>query len=434
MLTGYYAPKPGGETIFSVDPRPIKFGPGAVRELGGDAKALGMSRVAVFTDKSVLNLVPTQDALQSLRANGIACAVYDDTLIEPTDQAFLAATEFIRADGFDGVVSIGGGSVIDTAKAANLFATHPVDLLTFVNKPIGAGRAVPGPLMPHIACPTTSGTGSESTGVAVFDLVSQHVKTGISSKYLKPSLGVIDPEFTYTLPALVTASTAFDVLTHAVESYTAIPFTQRSRPAEPGLRPPYQGANPHSDLGSLEAIRLGGRYLLRAVKAETDHEARNAMMYAATMAGISFGNAGVHLPHAMSYSVAGMIRDYMPEGWPQRHALCPHGISVVVNAPAAFRFTGPAAPARHLEAARALGADVQDVALEEAGDVLASKLIALMRKAEIPNGLQALNYSEEDIAALAGGALQQQRLLTIAPCAVSEEDLVSVYRDAMRYW
>jgi alcohol dehydrogenase class IV len=402
--------------------------------MGGDAKALGMSRVAVFTDKSVLNLAPTQDALQSLTASGIAYALYDDTLIEPTDQSFMGATEFVRADGFDGIVSIGGGSVIDTAKAANLLATHPKDLLTFVNKPIGAGRPVPGPLMPHIACPTTSGTGSETTGVAVFDLLSQHLKTGISSKFLKPSLGVIDPEFSYTLPPLVTASTAFDVLTHAIESYTAVPFTQRPQPAEPSLRPPYQGANPHSDLGSLEAIRLGGKYLLRAVKDENDHEARNAMMYAATMAGISFGNAGVHIPHAMSYSVAGMIRDYTPEGWPKHHALCPHGISVVVNAPAAFRFTGPAAPARHLEAAQALGVDVRDVALEEAGDVLAAKLIALMRKAGIPNGLQDLNYSEKDIVVLASGAYQQQRLLTIAPRPVNEEHLIVLYQDALRYW
>ncbi len=434
MLTGYYAPKPGGDTIFTVDPRPIKFGPGAVRELGGDANTLGMSRVAVFTDKAVQNLAPTQDALRSLTASGIAYDMYPDTLIEPTDQSFIAAAEFVRTGGFDGIVSIGGGSVIDTAKAANLFATHAGELLTFVNKPIGAGQPVPGPLMPHIACPTTAGTGSESTGVAVFDLLSQKLKTGISSKFLKPSLGVIDPEFTYTLPPLVAAATGFDVLTHAIESYTAIPFTQRAQPAEPSLRPPYQGANPHSDLGSLEAIRLGGKYLVRAVKDKSDHEARNAMMYAATMAGISFGNAGVHIPHAMSYSVAGMIRDYQPDGWPTDHALCPHGISVVINAPAAFRFTASAAPARHLEAAQALGADVRDAAPDDAGAVLADRLIELMRRAEIPNGLRDLNYTEHDIEALAGGAYQQQRLLTIAPREVNEEHLVSLYGDAMRYW
>ena len=432
MLTGYYAPTPGGDTIFCIDPRPIKFGPGAVGEIGDDAKALGLSRVVVFTDKTVLNLTPAQKALESLRAGRIDYALYDETAIEPTDQSFLAATDFVREGGFDGIVSIGGGSVIDTAKAANLLTTHPLELLTFVNKPIGAGQPVPGPLMPHIACPTTSGTGSETTGVAVFDLVSQQVKTGISSKYLKPNLGVVDPEFTYTLPPLVTASTAFDVLTHAIESYTAMPFTQRERPHSPSARPPYQGANPHSDLGSLAAIRLGGQYLIAAVQG--DNRARDAMMYAATMAGISFGNAGVHIPHAMSYSVAGMIRDYAPDGWPKNHVLCPHGISVVVNAPAAFRFTASAAPERHLEAADALGADVRDVALDGAGEILASRMIELMRVAGIPNGLQELNYDEADVAALASGAYQQQRLLTISPSPVRQHDLVALYKDAMRYW
>ncbi len=434
MLTGYYTPSPGGDTIFTIDPRPIKFGPGAINEIGADARGLGVSRVAVFTDKSVIELAPTQAAIAELKVAGVDRVVYDETTVEPTDQSFLAAAKFLQEGEFDGIISIGGGSVIDTAKAANLYATYPDDLLTYVNKPIGEGRPVPGSLLPHIACPTTSGTGSESTGVAVFDLLAQRVKTGISSKFLKPSLGVIDPEFTYTLPPLVTASTGFDVLTHAIESYTAIAFTRRSKPDHPTLRPPYQGANPHSDLGSLEAIRLGGEFLVRAVRSGDDCEARNAMMYAATMAGISFGNSGVHIPHAMSYSVAGMIRDYQPSGWPAGHALCPHGISVVVNAPAAFRFTGPAAPDRHLAAARALGVDVRDVSTDAAGAVLAERMSELMRVAGIPNGLEALNYTAGDIADLAGGAIQQQRLLSISPRQVSEQDLYALFEDAMRYW
>lgn len=434
MLTGYYTSIPGGETIFTVDPRPIKFGPGAIAEVGSDAKQFGLTRVALFTDTSVLDLEPTHHALASLKACGIDAVIYADTLVEPTDQSFAAATEFVREGDFDGIVSIGGGSVIDTGKAANLYATHPAELLAYVNKPIGEGRPVPGPLLPHIACPTTSGTGSESTGVAVFDLLSQQLKTGISSKLLKPSLGIIDPDFTYTLPSLVTASTGFDVLTHAIESYTAMPFTKRSRPGEYSPRPPYQGANPHSDLGSLEAIRLGGKYLVRAVKDGNDREARIAMMYAATMAGISFGNAGVHVPHAMSYSVAGKIRDYQPQGWPKDHALCPHGISVVVNAPAGFRFTAAAAPERHLTAAAALGVDTQDIPLQQAGEQLARKMAELMREAGIPNGLQDLNYTPADIAGLAAGAHQQQRLLTISPRPVTEDDLRGLYKDAMRYW
>lgn len=434
MFSSYYTPIEGGETVFTVDPRPIKFGPGAIAELGADARTMGMRRAAVFTDAVVHELEPTRRALESLRTAGVDTALYADTLVEPTDISFAEAAAFVHEGRFDGIVSIGGGSVIDTAKAANLFASHPADLDAYVNKPIGEGRPVPGPLLPHIACPTTAGTGSESTGVAVFDYLEKKLKTGISSKYLKPSLGLIDPEFTYSLPALVTAATGFDVLTHAIESYTAAPYTRRPRAADPALRPPYQGANPHSDLGSLEAIRLGGEFLVRAVRDAGDREARIAMMYAATMAGISFGNAGVHVPHAMSYSVAGMIRDYCPEGWPSGHALCPHGISVVVNAPAAFRFTGPAAPERHLDAATALGADAKGIAPNNAGALLADTMAAMMRETGIPNGIADLGYTEADVADLAEGAFAQQRLLAGAPLPVSRDDLADLYRDAMRYW
>lgn len=434
MFGNHYQYQEGGERLFTVDPRPIKVGPGSVRELGMDAKALGMRRAVVFTDNAVMHLEPYENALNALRRSNVDFEVYDQSRVEPTDQSFIDAGEFMKQCNADGVISIGGGSVMDTAKAASLLSTYPAEFLDYVNKPIGGGNPVPGPLPPHIACPTTSGTGSESTAVAVFDLEEQAVKTGISSKHMKPSLGVIDPEFTYTLPPLVTAATGFDVLTHAVESYTAIPFTSRAAPADPAGRPPYQGANPYSDAGSLEAVRLGGKYLLRAVADASDHEARNAMMYAATMAGISFGNAGVHIPHAMSYSVAGMIRTYRPDGWPRDHAMCPHGISVVVNAPAAFRFTGASAPERHLRVLECLGENTADTDPGDAGAALADAFIKMMRAAGIPNGLSDLDYSEADIPELVEGAYRQQRLLTLAPRKVEKQHLEALYGDAMRYW
>ncbi len=434
MFTPHYQPTAGCETIFTVDPRPVKFGPGAIAEIGFDAKALGMQQVALFTDTIVATLEPFQTALKALEKAGIEVEIYSRTEVEPTNESFAAAADFIRAGQFDGFISIGGGSVIDTAKAANLFASHPNDLLYYVNKPIGQGQPVPGPLLPHIACPTTSGTGSESTGVAVFDLLTHKLKTGISSRHLKPSLGIIDPQFTYSLPPLVTAATGFDVLTHAIESYTALPYTRRKQVSEPSLRPPYQGANPHSDIGSLEAIRLGGEFLLHAVTGNDNAQARNAMSYAATLAGISFGNSGVQIPHAMSYSVAGMIHDYHPEGWPTDHCLCPHGISVVVNAPAAFRFTGASNPERHLQVAQLLGAKIDGVTPEEAGDCLARQMIKMMKACGIPNGLHDLNYTEADIPDLAAGAHAQQRLLATSPVQVSLEDLEGLYSSAMQYW
>lgn len=433
MLGNHYNFSDNNETIFYVDARPIKFGVGACNELAYEADRLQIRSLAVFADATTINLPTTKKALESLDDAWIDYEVYAKVRIEPTDKSFIDAADFLSAGEFDGMVSIGGGSVIDTAKAANLLYCYPSEFLDYVNKPVGRGIPVPGKMLPHIACPTTAGTGSESTGVAVFDLVEAKTKTGISSPFLKPDIALIDPSSTWGLPPLITAATGFDVLTHAIESFTAIPFSQRSAP-KPTKRPAYQGANPYSDSGSLQAIQLVAEYLPRAVSNSDDHEARYAMMYASTLAGNAFGNAGVHVPHAMSYSVAGMIKDYQPKGWPQEHRMCPHGISVVVSAPAAFRFTGQAVPERHWRAAEALGADMQNVDTEDGGDALAERLIALMRECDIPNGLSALGYKKNSVRKLAKGAFKQQRLLINSPREVTESDLEAIYRDAMSYW
>lgn len=429
-----YPIDPSGETGFTIDASSMKFGPGMLAELGGDARMFGMRRVALFTDPQVATIAPFGMALESLKAAGLDVVVFDACRVEPTSASFLEAAAFARDGNFDGYLSIGGGSVIDTAKAANLYATHPADFLAYVNRPLGEGRPVPGPVKPHIACPTTCGTGSETTGVAIFDHVERKVKTGISSRHLRPNLSVVDPTTTYSLPPGVVAATGFDVLTHAIESHTARPFRTRPRPGTPAERPPYQGANPWSDMGSLQAIRLGGANLVRAVTDPDDRDARDALMFAASLAGLAFGNAGVHIPHAMSYSVAGMNHSFVAEGYETAEPMVPHGVSVVLNAPAAFRFTGPAAPQAHLRAAEALGADVRGVSHQDAGAVLAARLIELMRATGLPNGLSALGYGAADIPGLVTGALAQQRLLSIAPLPVGEEDLHALYKDAMRYW
>ncbi|MCB2099973.1 MAG: iron-containing alcohol dehydrogenase, partial [Rhodobacterales bacterium] len=341
MPHAFYAPTPGHETVFSVSASSLKFGAGCLGELGADARAMGMQRVALFTDRHVKDTAPGARALESLQRAGLDVAEFTATKVEPTDGSFKEAIAFAQDGGFDGYVSLGGGSVMDTAKAANLYATHPADFLDYVNAPIGGGRPVPGPVRPHIACPTTCGTGSEMTGAAIFDLVAQQVKTGISSVQLKPTLAVVDPETSYSLPAGVVASTGFDVFTHAIESYTARPYTRREAAADPRQRPVYQGANPWSDIGAMQAIRLGGAYLVRAVADAADHEARDGLTFASALAGLAFGNAGVHIPHAMSYSVAGMNHSFVAAGYEGDNPMVPHGISVVLNAPAAFRFTAP---------------------------------------------------------------------------------------------
>jgi hydroxyacid-oxoacid transhydrogenase len=442
----YDAPAADGDRVFAVDLSRVAFGHGALDEVGLHAQAYGLRRVALFTDKRVRELPAFQRVWAALRRAGVDLGIYDSVAIEPSDRSMLEAAAFVRAGGFDGFVSVGGGSVIDTCKAAILYATYPADFLTYINAPIGAGVAVPGALPPHIACPTTSGTGSECTGIAICTLYQngkssqggeggRHgLKTGLVSRALRPTLALVDPSCSYTLPAEVVAASGCDVLCHALESYTARPYNQRPRPEQPSLRPMSQGANPYSDVGSLEALRLCGQYLLRAVRSSEDREARDGMMYAATLAGIAFGNAGVHLPHGMAYAVASNVRDYCMPAYPQEGPLVPHGLSVMLSAPAAFRFTASACPDRHLAAAAALGAEVRGADSAAAGMVLSTQLIAILRAANLPSGLGAVGYRDDDVDALCAGTEAQARLLRNAPLAVDRSALRRVFFDAMRYW
>jgi alcohol dehydrogenase class IV len=434
----YYALSEGHESAFSIDISSIAFGPGVLKEVGEQARALGVKRAALFTDKRVRALACFADALGALRAAGVDTEIYDEVKVEPTDESFLAAARFAAEGKFDGYISVGGGSVIDTCKAANLYATWPAEFLDYVNAPIGAGKPVPGPLKAHIACPTTCGTGSECTGIAIFDLITKQVKTGIASKRLRPSLALVDPTTTYSLPRNVVAASGFDVLSHALESYTARPYTMRAKPASPAARPMSQGANPWSDVGCEAALRKIGMYLERGVNDASDREARDNLMFAATLAGIAFGNSGVHVPHGMAYAVAGLVstlrREYRPQGYPRDEPMIPHGMSVIVNAPSVFRFTAEACPERHLHGAECLGADTRGATQKDAGEVLAKQLIKMMCATEIPNGISGVGYGERDVEALSEGAFAQQRLLTNSPRDVGKDDLGALFRGAMRYW
>jgi hydroxyacid-oxoacid transhydrogenase len=413
----------------------IRFGPGSTREVGMDIAELGLKRVMVITDANMINTTAVQTVRESLDRQKIDYALYQEVRVEPTDAALKGAIEFAGSEPFDGFVAVGGGSALDTAKAANLYSTYPPeDFLDYVNPPIGKGVPIPGTLKPLFAIPTTAGTGSETTGVVIFDFEEMHAKTGIADRRLKPTLGIIDPENTRSMPPMVIACTGLDILTHAVESYTALPFNQRQRPEKPILRPAYQGSNPISDIWALQALRMVSEYLIRAFDDPADDEARAQMMLAASFAGIGFGSAGLTLPHGMSYPVSGMAKDYRPEGYNVDQPLIPHGMAVVLNGPAAFRFTAAGCPERHLAAAEALGADTENTGLEDAGTVLAERVIYFMRRLHIPNGLSAVGYGPEDIPKLVEGTLPQHRVVKLSPRPANAEDLTRIFEDAMRYW
>lgn len=420
------------ETAFTMDTSSIKYGVGVTAELGWDMRRLGGSRVMVVTDPRMSESRPVAVALEALRAAGIEAVLYDKARVEPTDVSLSDAIEFAVDGGFDGYVAVGGGSAMDTAKAADLYASCPAGFMTYVNPPIGEGRPVQGRVAPLIAIPTTAGTGSECSGVIVFDLEEMHAKTAIRQRAVRPSLGIVDPLNTRTMPPMVAACSGLDVFCHALESLTALPYHRRPAPEDPDHRPAYQGSNPISDIWAARAAQLGAANIIRAFEDPDDDEARGAMLLASTMAGIGFGSAGVHLAHAMSYPVSGMVRDYRPEGYPVPHPLVPHGMSVALDAPAVFRFTSPAAPERHRRAAELLGLEVGPD--DDVGEALAQALTDLLRKLEMPNGLSAVGYGPGDLDDLVAGALPQHTVTRLSPRPASAEDLRRMYEESLTLW
>ena len=423
------------EIAFEMAASSIRFGAGVTREVGLDLADLGARKVLVITDPVLARSTPVATVLESLERAAVAFDIYDRVRVEPTDDSFLDAISFARPANYDAYVAVGGGSTIDTAKAVNLYCTYPpADFLDYVNPPIGKGIPVPGPLKPLFAIPTTAGTGSETTGVSIFDLTKMHAKTGIASRRLKPTLGLLDPDNTRSMPPQVAASSGLDILSHAIESYTALPYSGRPYPDRPLLRPAYQGSNPISDVWSLQALRMVAQYIVRAVDDPSDDEARANMLLASSYAGMGFGNAGVHLPHGMSYPVSGNVKSYRAPGYSAGHPLVPHGFSVILNAPAVFRFTASSNPERHLEAAQALGVDVARCKKEDAGRILSERITWFMQRLKTPNGLREIGYSSSDIPKLVEGTLPQHRVTKLSPRPAGPEELSALFEDALVAW
>jgi alcohol dehydrogenase class IV len=419
------------ETVFTLEATPVKFGAGASADAGWELKRLGVERALLVTDPKVREIGHADRVREAIEAEGIEVVVYDRSRVEPTLDSFQDAADFALEHEVDGFVSVGGGSSIDTAKVANLVTTHPAAVMDYVNPPVGGGQKPPGPLKPHLAIPTTSGTGSEATTVAVLDIPDMRVKSGISHRYLRPSQAIVDPELTRTMPGEVAAAAGLDVVCHAAESYISKPFDTREAPDSPDDRPPYQGSNPVADVWSAKALEFGGKFLRRAVQDAEDTEARGRMMLGATMAGVGFGSAGVHIPHACAYPIAGLKHEFRPAGYDVDHGLVPHGFSVIVTSPAAFRFTYDAAPERHHHVAELLRGEP----LPDPGpDSLPDELLALMKDVGAPSGVAEVGYSEDDLDELVEGAQKQQRLLDVAPKAPEAGDLRHILTASMRNW
>jgi len=420
------------ESVFTYGSPQLKFGAGASGEIGFDLAQLGARRALVVTDPGVAATGAAQRIADSMKEYGVDAEVFDGVHVEPTDESLRRAADHARANGpYDAYVAVGGGSCIDTAKAVNLLTTNEGDLTDYLNPPVGAGRAPARPLLPLVAVPTTTGTGAESTTVCVLDVLALKVKTGISHPRLRPTLAVVDPDLTVTQPPGVTASSGMDIVCHALESYTARPFDSydRKRPEE---RVPYCGANPVSDMWVERSLTLLSRSFRTAVRDGENRQARADMALAATFAGLGFGNAGVHIPHANAYPIAGRVRDFRPEGYPDAEPLVPHGMSVSLTAPEAFRYTFEARPDRHVRAAELLdpGLDRPD----DPAEYLPRALLHLMRDIGIPDGIGGVGYTEADVPALVEGTLKQQRLLATAPRQAGPDELAGIFTRSLRLW
>jgi hydroxyacid-oxoacid transhydrogenase len=422
----------GRETIFTYASPALKFGPGASLEIGYDLAQVGARRVLVVTDVGLVAVGHPQRVAEAMARFGIEAHVYDGVHVEPTDTSMQAAIDHARETGpWDAFVAVGGGSAIDTAKAMDLLTTNPGELMDYVNAPVGEGRAPAHPLAPLVAVPTTTGTGAESTTICVLDVLHLKVKTGISHPRLRPTLAVVDPELTATQPRGVTAAAGMDIRCHALESYTAKPYTAYTAKT-PEQRVPYCGSNPIADLWSERALHLLARSFRAAVRDPDDVAARGEMAMAATFAGLGFGNAGVHIPHANAYPIAGRVRDFHPDGYPDDEPMVPHGMAVSLTAPEAFRFTFDAAPERHLHVAELLAPDLARP--DDPSEHLPAALMGLMRDIGIPNGIGGVGFGPGDVADLVEGTMQQQRLLATAPKPVTEDDVAGIFDRSLALW
>lgn len=375
--------------------RRIVCKPGGAADLAEMAGELGMSRVMLVCDRGVLDAGLTARATDGLKRAGIAVALFSGVKADPPEAVILKAVEAARAADIDGVVGFGGGSSLDTAKLVALLAATPQRL----EDAYGIGLAK-GPRLPLIQVPTTAGTGSEVTPIAIVTTPSNE-KKGVVSSLLLPDIALLDGDLTLGLPPHVTAATGIDAMVHAIEA-----FTSRHK------------KNPISDALAVKALALLSANIRTAVDHGGDRAARAAMLQGATLAGMAFANAPVAAVHALAYPIGG-------------HFHVAHGLSNSLVLPHVLRFNLPAALNEYAELAAVMLPDARFGGAEEAADAMIAEVEAIIDAVGIETRLTQVGVKEADLPLLAGDAMKVERLLINNPREVTYDDAVAIYRRAL---
>jgi alcohol dehydrogenase class IV len=376
-------------------PANILFEAGASRKIAERVQGYGARHVLLVTDKGVRGAGLTRDAEAGLAAAGIALTVFEDVVADPPSHIIETAAELCRKQGVDVVLSIGGGSALDTAKLVAYLAKTP-DRLDDI---YGVGLAT-GERLPLLLVPTTAGTGSEVTPIAIVTTPTTE-KKGVVSPRLIPDWAILDPELTLGLPAHVTAATGIDAMVHAIEAYT-------SRIKK----------NPMSDQLALKALELLSRNIRTVCSNGRDLEARSQMLLGSMLAGMAFANAPVAAVHALAYPIGAIFH-------------VPHGLSNALVLPHVLAFNRPAAEALYAELADVVKPGHRARSSAEAADVFIAEIVALCRDCQVPDTLAAVGIAEKDLPRLAEDAMKQTRLLVNNPRELDYQQTFEIYRSAL---
>lgn len=388
----------------------VIFGVGAIQQLDTALQRISVRNILVITDQGIRRAGILDRVTSLLAAGGYQVEVYDQAVPEPPIATALECYEFAKSRmNTEAIIGLGGGSSIDLAKAISVlmvYGGHPRDYM--------GENKVPGPTLPLIAIPTTAGTGSEVTPIAVLTDVENHLKVGISDNYLRPAVALLDPELTVKLPAYVTACTGIDALSHAIEAYTAkeYKYIQSNTPVLS------QGANPISDALAIEAITLIAQNLTYAVQQGNNVEARSNMMLGSLLAGMAFSNAGTAAAHALAYPIGGLVRS-------------PHGEVTGLLLPYVMQYNINVVESKLARLAPAFRIRTDGMSEREMGEAVIQAVFLLLERIGLPTKLSRIGIKEEHIPEIAEKSLEIERIIRNNPRIPTKESFVELLKLAL---